>query len=157
MENLSYFVDYVFRGYLMMGKDKLVERIEETELEKTQIEKDVWEKHIYLDENKVLIIGYEEEESFDEQKPGEETVRNYYWYWELRETESWDVLFDNHDKEFNFCESVLGEYTDQDRVEDMVGDIEEEDVCTWSEQDWIEDISEDIAEEAIEWLENLKK
>ena len=147
----------VFRGYLMMGKDKLVERIEETELEKTQIEKDVWEKHIYLEDKNVLIVGYEEEESFDEQNPGEETVRNYYWYWELRNSGSWDVLFDNHDKEFSFCESVLGEYTDQDRVEDMVGDIEEEDVCTWSEQDWIEDISEDIAGETIEWLENLKK
>ena len=144
----------VFRGYLMMGKDKLVERIEETELEKTQIEKDVWEKHIYLEDKNVLIVGYEEEESFDEQNPGEETVRNYYWYWELRNSGSWDVLFDNHDKEFSFCESVLGEYTDQDRVEDMVGDIEEEDVCTWSEQDWIEDISEEIAAEVIEWLES---
>ncbi len=42
-------------------------------------------------------------------------------------------------------------------MEDIVGDIEEEDVCTWSEQDWIEDISENIAEEVIEWLEPLKK
>jgi hypothetical protein len=42
-------------------------------------------------------------------------------------------------------------------VEDIVGDIEEEDVCTWSEQDWIEDISENIAEEVIEWLEPIKK
>jgi hypothetical protein len=141
----------------MMGKDKLVERIEETELERAQIGKDVWEKHIYLDNDKILIVGYEEEESFNEQNPGEEKVKNYYWYWELRDSGSWDVLFDNHEKEFNFCESIVGEYADQDRVEDIVGDIEEEDVCTWSEQDWIEDISEDIADETIEWLENIKK
>lgn len=38
-----------------------------------------------------------------------------------------------------------------------MGDIEEEDVCTWSEQDWIEDISEDIAEETIDWLKSLEK
>ncbi len=141
----------------MIEKDKLVERIEETELERAQIEKDVWEKHIFLEKDKVFIVGYEEEESFDEQKTGEEIVKNYYWYWELRDSGSWEVLFDNHDKEFSFCESNVGGYTDQDRVEDIVGDIEEEDVCTWSEQDWIEDISQEIAEEAIEWLETLKK
>lgn len=141
----------------MIKKDKLVERIEETELERAQVGKDVWEKHIYLEKDNVLIVGYEEEEAFDEQTPGKEIVKNYYWYWEIRDAGSWEVLFDNHDKEFNFCESAVGEYTDQDRVEDMVGDIEEEDVCTWSEQDWIEDISQDIADEAIEWLETLKK
>ena len=27
-------------------------------------------------------------------------------------------------------------------MEDVVGDLAEEDVCRWSEQDWIEDISE---------------
>ena len=141
----------------MMGKNKLVERIEETELERVQIGKDVWEKHIYLENDKILIVGYEEEESFAKQNPGEETVKNYYWYWELRDSGSWNVLFDNHEKEFSFCESNVGGYTDQDRVEDIVGDIEEEDVCTWSEQDWIEDISEDIADETMEWLENIKK
>ena len=141
----------------MIGKDKLVERIEETELERAQIGKDVWEKHIYLENDNVLIVGYEEEESFDEQNPGEEIVKNYYWYWELRDSVNWEVLFDNHDKEFSFCESVVGEFADQDRVEDRVADIEEEDVCTWSEQDCIEDISEDIADETVEWLENIKK
>jgi len=140
----------------MIGKEKLVERIEETELEKIHAGNDLWEKHIYMGDN-VLIVGYEEEESYNEQNPGEEIIKNYYWYWELRDSGTWNVLFDNHDKEFSFCESVVGEYTDQDRVEDLVGDIEEEDVCTWSEQDWIEDISEDIAEETIDWLKSLEK
>lgn len=141
----------------MIEKEELVDRIEETELEKVQRERDSWEKHIYLEDDTILIVGYEEEESFDEQNPGEEVVKNYYWYWELRDSGNWDVTFDNHDKEFSFCESTVGDYTDQDRVEDIVGDIEEEDVCTWSEQDWIEDISEDIAEEVLEWLETPQK
>lgn len=141
----------------MMGKNKLVEKIEETELERLQGQKDVWEKHIYLEDDKVVIVGYEEEESFDSENAGEETVKNYYWYWEVRDSKNWNVLFDNHDKDFSFCESVMGDYTDQDRVEDIVGDIEEENVCTWSEQDWIEDISEEIADEVFEWLDNLKK
>lgn len=141
----------------MMDKEELVDRIEETELEKVQRERGSWEKHIYLEDDKVIIVGYEEEESFNEHNSGEEVVKNYYWYWELRDSGNWDVLYDNHDKEFSFCESNVGEYTDQDRVEDIVGDIEEENVCTWSEQDWIEDISEDIADEVLEWLEPLKK
>lgn len=141
----------------MMDKEKLIDQIEETELEKVQQKQDSWEKHIYLKDDNILIVGYEEEESFKEQTPGEEIVKNYYWFWELRDSGNWNLLFDNHDKEFSFCESTVGEYTDQDRVEDLVGDIEEQDVCTWSEQDWIEDISEEIADEVIEWFETLKK
>ncbi len=141
----------------MMDKEKLIDQIEETELEKVQQKQDSWEKHIYLKDDNILIVGYEEEESFNEQTPGEEIVKNYYWFWELRDSGNWNLLFDNHDKEFSFCESTVGEYTDQDRVEDLVGDIEEQDVCTWSEQDWIEDISEEIADEVIEWFETLKK
>ncbi len=37
----------------------------------------------------------------------------------------------------------------QDRAEDMIGHVEEENVCTWSEKDWIEDISEEIAKEVL--------
>ncbi len=40
-------------------------------------------------------------------------------------------------------------------MEDVVGDIAEEDVCKWSEQDWIEDISEIIADEVINWIKTL--
>ena len=140
----------------MIGKEELVDRIENTELEKVDSGTDQWEKHIYIGDN-VLIVGYKEEETFDKPLPGEETIKNYYWYWELRDSENWNVLFENHEKEFNFCESMVGGYTDQDRVEDIVGDIEEEDMCTWSEQDWIEDIVDEIAEETISWLKNLEK
>jgi hypothetical protein len=140
----------------MIDKNELIDQIEETELEKAPGKGDSWEKHIYLEDNKILIVGYEEEESFGEQNPSGEVVKNYYWFWELRDSKNWDVTFDNHDKEFSFCESTVGDYTDQDRVEDIVGDIEEEDVCTWSEQDWIEDISEEIAEEVVEWLDTPK-
>ncbi len=144
----------IMGGMEMMDKEELVDQIEETEMERALGKRDGWEKHIDLEDGNTLIVGYEEEESFSEHNPGEEVVTNYYWYWELRDDKNWDVIYDNHDKEFSFCESTVGEFTDQDRVEDIVGDIEEEDVCTWSEQDWIEDISEKIAEEVLEWLKN---
>jgi hypothetical protein len=141
----------------MIEKKELVDMIEKTELERIQGDKDVWEKHIYLDDNNVLIIGYEEEEITDKQDPEEETVKNYYWYWELRDSQTWDILFENHDNVFSFCESEMGVYSDQDRMEDVVGDIDEGEVCAWSEKDLIEDISEDIADKVLEWLLTLKK
>ena len=52
---------------------------------------------------------------------------------------------------------MLADWGDDDRVEDVVGDIAEEDVCKWSEQDWIEDISEDIADEVIGWFKSIEK
>ena len=141
----------------MIDKKELVDNIEKTELEKIQGTKDIWEKHIYLNDDNVLIVGYEEEEASDKQDVEEETVKNYYWYWELRNSQSWDVLFDNHDQKFSFCESEMGGYTDQDRIEDMVGDIDEGEVCKWSEKDWIEDISEYIADEVLGWLTTIKR
>ena len=136
----------------MIDKKELIDKIEKTELEKMQGDKDVWEKYIYLDNNNVLIVGYEEEEVSDKPDSEEETVKIYYWYWELRDSQTWDILFENHDKVFSFCESEMGTYSDQDRMEDVVGDIDEAEVCSWSEKDWIEDISEDIANKVLEWL-----
>jgi hypothetical protein len=141
----------------MIDKKELIDKIEKTELEKVQGDKDVWEKHIYLDNNNVLIVGYAEEEASDKPDSEEETVKNYYWYWELRDSQTWDILFENHDKVFSFCESEMGTYSDQDRVEDVVGDIDEAEVCSWSEKDQIEDISEDIANKVLEWLVTSKK
>lgn len=141
----------------MIDKKELVDMIENTELERIQGYKDVWEEHIYLDDNKVLIVGYEEEEKTDMQDPEEETVKNYYWYWELRDSKTWDVLFENHDNVFSFCESEMGSYSDQDRMEDVVGDIDEAEICGWSEKDLIEDISEDIADKVLEWLASMEK
>jgi hypothetical protein len=141
----------------MIEKEELVDLIEKAELERMQGEKDVWEKHIYLEDNSVLIVGYEEEEVTVKPDPEEETIKNYYWYWELRDSQTWDVLFENHNKVFSFCESEMGTYSDQERVEDVVGDIDEGNVCAWSEKDLIEDISEDIADKVLEWLSIIKK
>lgn len=139
----------------MIGKKELVDLIESSELERLQGDKDIWEKHIYLDDDKVLIVGYEEEEKTEKQDPEEETVKTYYWYWELRDSQKWNVIFENHDKKFSFCESEIGNYDDQDRVEDVVGDIDEAEICSWSEKDLIDDISEDIADRVIEWLSTI--
>jgi len=141
----------------MISKEELVDKIESTKLERTQDLGDSYEKRIYLDDDNVLIVGYSQEEKFEEDDPEEESVKNYYWYWELRNSQTWDLLFENHDKSYNFCESEVGGWTDNDRVEDVVGDIAEEDVCRWSEQDWIEDISEIIADEVINWIITLGK
>ena len=139
----------------MIGKEELVDKIENTKLERIQSIMDSYEKKIYLDDDKVLIVGYTLEEKFGEMNPEEETIRNYYWFWELRDSQSWDLLFENQDKSYNFCESDVGGWSDNDRVEDVIGDIAEEDVCKWSEQDWIEDISEYIADEVFVWLKTL--
>ena len=139
----------------MISKEELVDKIENTKLERTQNVMDSYQKSIYLDDDKVLIVGYTLEEKFGEMNPEEETIRNYYWFWELRDSQSWDLLFENQDKSYNFCESDVGGWSDNDRVEDVIGDIAEEDVCKWSEQDWIEDISENIADEVLVWLKTL--
>jgi len=128
-----------------------VDIIINTELEKVSGSKDAYEKHIFL-EDKVLVVGYAKQEEFYGERTGEETVRSYYWYWELRDSESWDLLKENHDKDFTFCESDLGNWNDDDRVEDLVGDISESGICTWSDQYLIEDIAENIAEEVLDWL-----
>ena len=141
----------------MISKEELVDKIENTKLERTQDLGDSYEKRIYLDDDNVLIVGYSQEEKFEEDDPEEENVKNYYWYWELRNSQRWDILFENQDKYYNFCESEVGGWSDNDRVEDVVGDIAEEDVCRWSEQDWIEDISEDIADEVLDWIKTLGK
>ena len=140
----------------MISKEELVDKIENTKLERIQNIMDSYEKRIYLDDDKVLIVGYSQEEKFEEIDPEEETVRNYYWFWELRDSQNWDLLFENQDRSYSFCESEVGGWSDNDRVEDVVGDIAEEDVCKWSEQDWIEDISEYIADEVLVWLKTFK-
>jgi hypothetical protein len=141
----------------LINKKELVEKIEKTDLERIQGDKNVFGKYIYLDNNLVLIVGYEEEEISNVQNPEDETIKNYYWFWELRDSDTWDTLFENHDKVFSFCESEMGTYSDQDSIEDVVGDINESNVCKWEDQDWIEDISDDIASKVMEWLTKLKK
>jgi hypothetical protein len=140
----------------MISKEELVDKIESTKLERTQELGDSYEKKIYLDDDIVLIVGYDKEEEFEKPDAEQETVKNFYWYWELRNSQTWDLLFENKDKSYTFCESGVDTWTDDDRIDDIVGDIAEEDVCKWSEQDWIEDISEYIADEVNNWLNSLK-
>jgi hypothetical protein len=140
---------------MMISKEELVDKIESTKLERTQDLGDSYEKKIYLDDDMVLIVGYDKEEDFDKLDSDEETVENFYWFLELRNSQTWDLLFENKDKSYTFCESGVETWTDNDRIEDLVGDIAEEDVCKWSEQDWIEDISEDIADEVVDWLKSF--
>lgn len=139
----------------MIEKDELIDKIETTKLEKKPDLNDSYEKNIYLDDDLILIVGYDKEESFENIDPEEENVRNFYWYWEIRNSQNWEVLFENHDKNYSFCESTVGEWDDNDRIEDIVGDVAEEDVCKWSEQDWIEDISEVIAIEVLTQIKNM--
>lgn len=105
----------------MIGKEKLVEMIETTDLEKLPGARDVWEKHIFLEDDKVLIVGYEEEEKFGDLKSEEEIINTFYWYWELRNSDSWELLYENHDNDYSFCESRLDISTGQDQLEDIVG------------------------------------
>jgi hypothetical protein len=140
----------------MIEKEKLLDMIISTPMEKVAGAGDAWEKYIDLEDN-VLVVGYKEEEEFHDRDPDEELVRTFYWYWELRDPKTWDVLFEDQDKDFSFCESDLGNWEDQDRVEDFVGDISEDRICTWSEQDLIEDVAEDIANEVLDWLKTFEK
>ncbi len=139
----------------MIAKDELVDKIETIKLERKPDSSDSYEKIIDLDDGLILIVGYDKEENFEDVDEEEETVHNFYWYWEIRNSKSWDVMFQNQDKNYSFCESTVGEWGDNDRVEDIVGDVAEEDVCKWSEQDWIEDISENIADEVLSWMKNV--
>ncbi|MDD1763313.1 MAG: hypothetical protein LUQ70_01190 [Methanobacteriaceae archaeon] len=82
----------------MITKDELAERIMETELEKIPEKEEVYEKHIFLDDGKVLIVGYDRKESFCEDDPQEECGVTYFWYWELRDSENWDIIGENKDK-----------------------------------------------------------
>lgn len=135
-----------------MDKERLIEQIINTDLVNVSEEKDIWEKQIYLDDNKVLIVGYEEEESFCEEYGDEECVITYQWYWELRDAETWDLIQQNHDTDITFCmerDKTLG--GDMSSFEE-IGDISGAVICTWSDQNQIEDIAEDIADEVLEWL-----
>ncbi len=105
----------------MMEKEKLVEKIENTDIEKISSKNDIWEKHIFLEKDKVLIVGYQQEESFSEMETTEESINTYYWYWELRNSVTWETLYANHDKEYSFCDSSV-EISDGMEDVDVIGD-----------------------------------
>lgn len=142
----------------MINKEELIDIIENTKLERVPESEDTYEKRTYLDEDIILIVGYSKEDDLEDintEEDVKELLLNFYWFWELRNSQTWDLLFENKEKNFNFCASAVGQWSDYDKVEDVIGDIAEVDVCKWSDQDKIKDISENIAEEVLSWLKSL--
>jgi len=142
----------------MINKEELIDIIENTKMERVPESEDTYEKRMYLDEDIILIVGYSKEDDLEDintEEDVEELVLNFYWFWELRNSQTWDLLFENKEKNFNFCASAVGQWSDYDKVEDVIGDIAEVDVCKWSDQDKIKDISENIAEEVLSWLKSM--
>ena len=137
----------------MMTKDELAERIIETELERIPEKQEVYEMHIFLDDDKVLIVGYDKEESFCEEDPQEECGVTYFWYWELRDSEKWEIIGENKDKDYTFCIDSEKDVWADDPEYSGEGSLSLTQMCTWSDQSNIEDIADDIASEVLEWLE----
>ena len=145
----------------MVDRDKLIDMIINTDLEKVPGPKDNWEKHIYLNDSKVLIVGYEETGKIcqgltaDLTSGGDEEkcAISYTWYWELRDSESWDILYENHDTDLGFCsEDLQKAWSDESTFED-IGDVPGTELCTWSDQNSIEDIAEDIIDDIEDELQ----
>lgn len=140
----------------MVNRDTLMDMIINTDLEKVQGPKDNWEKHIDLDDGRVLIVGYEEEgkvcegltENTTSGQYGEKKCAiTYKWYWELRNGETWDVIYENRDTDFGFCsEDLEADWSDQNTFEN-IGEVPGTELCTWSNQDSIEDIVDDILDD----------
>jgi hypothetical protein len=144
----------------MVNKDELTEMIINNDLEKVPGPKDVWEKYIDLDDGRVLIVGYQEEgkvcegfnktsDAYDEKK----CAISYKWYWEIRDSETWEVSYENRDTDLGFCSEELNKpWSDESTFED-VGDVPGTELCTWSDQNNIEDIVEDILDDIPDVLE----
>ena len=139
----------------MVNEDELTDMIINTDLEKVQGPKDIWEKKIDLDGGKSLVVGYEEESKVcqgltkdltsgtDEEK----CAITYSWYWEVRDSETWDVIYENHDTDLGFCsEDLQRAWSDESTFED-IGDVPGTELCTWSDQNGIDDIVEDIIDD----------
>ena len=139
----------------MVNEDELTDMIVNTDLEKVQAPKDIWEKKIDLDGGRSLVVGYEEESKVcqgltkdltsgtDEEK----CAITYSWYWEVRDSETWDVIYENHDTDLGFCsEDLQRAWSDESTFED-IGDVPGTELCTWSDQNGIDDIVEDIIDD----------
>ena len=139
----------------MVNEDELTDMIVNTDLEKVQAPKDIWEKKIDLDGGRSLVVGYEEESKVcqgltkdltsgtDEEK----CAITYSWYWEVRDSETWDVIYENHDTDLGFCsEDLQKAWSDESTFED-IGDVPGTELCTWSDQNGIDDIVEDIIDD----------
>ncbi|MGZ7096818.1 MAG: hypothetical protein ACXVH2_09090 [Methanobacterium sp.] len=142
----------------MVDKDELIDMIINSDLEKVDGPKDIWEKQIDLEDDKTLIVGYKEESKvcqgftkdltsgLDEEK----CVITYNWYWEIRESETWDIVYENHDTDLGFCSEDLENAWSDDSTFEDVGEVPGTELCTWSDQNSIEDIVEDILDDIRE-------
>lgn len=145
----------------MVNEDELTDMIINIDLEKVQGPKDIWEKKIDLDEGKSLVVGYEEEskvcqgltKDLTSGTDQEKCAITYKWYWEVRDSETWDVIYENHDTDLNFCsEDLQKTWSDESTFED-IGDVPGTELCTWSDQNNIDDIAEDIIDDIRDVVE----
>jgi len=143
----------------MVDKDILRDMIINNDLEKIPDLKDIWEKYIDLDDNKTLIVGYKEESKicqdglnsdFTSGIENDKCAITYNWYWEVRESDTWDIVYENHDTDLGFCsEDLEDEWSDENTFED-IGEVPGTELCTWSDRNTIEDIVEDILDDIQE-------
>lgn len=138
----------------MVNKDGIIDMIINAEIKRIEDSKDIYEAHIEVEDQKTLVIGYKSEENFcEEDTEDDECVITYSWYWELRNSETWDLLNENHDGDLSFCTpSEKNPWSDESTFEE-IGDLSKAKICAWSDQNHIEDVAEDIADEVTEWLE----
>jgi len=135
-----------------MQKDEMIDLIVSTPIERIEGPDDIWEAHIELEDEKTLVVGYKGEEDYCEGMD-EECVVTYSWYWELRNTDNWDLLQQNHDSDLTFCTPSQKEPWSDENTFEEIGDLSKSKICTWSDQNHIEDIAEDIADEISDWLD----
>lgn len=136
----------------MMDKDELIDMIVTTPIEKIEGPEDVWEAHIDLEDDKTLVVGYKGEEDFCDESD-EECMVTYSWYWELRNSDSWDLIQENRDGDLTFCTPSQKEPWSDESTFEEIGDLSSSKICTFSDQNHIEGIAPDIADEITDWLE----
>ncbi len=145
----------------MVDRDELSDMIINTDLVKVDGPKDIYEKHIELDDGKTLVVGYKEEgktcvgltKDLTSGMNEEKCVITYMWYWEIRDTENWDVIYENRETDLWFCSEDLERAWSDDSTFEDIGDVPGTELCTWSDRNTIEDIVEDIIDDVIDELE----
>lgn len=135
----------------MMNKDEIIDMIVTTPIEKIDGPEDVWEAHIDLEDDKILVVGYKGEGEYCE-GIDEECMVTYSWYWELRKSDNWDLIQENRDRDLTFCTPSQKEPWSDENTFEEIGDLSSAEICTFSDQNRIEDIAPDIADEITDWL-----
>jgi len=145
----------------MVNKEELTDLIINTDLKRVDGPEDIWEKYIDLDGGKTLVVGYKEEgkvcegltEDLTSGMDEEKCVIIYAWYWEIRNSKTWDVIYENHETDLRFCSEDLERAWSDDSTFEDIGDVPGTELCTWSDQNNIEDIVEDIIDDISDELD----